>query len=70
MDEILDTRSQIATTSPNVFNESDSFRIDLEFFSKPAIVELDTFIFEEMVFVRFVENLDPHHHERRVMTSC
>lgn len=70
MDEILDTRSQIATTGPNVLNEGNGFRVDLEFFSEPAIVELDAFIFEEMVFVRFVENLDPHHHERRVVASC
>ena len=69
MDEILNTRSKISSSSPNVLNESYFFRVNLKFFSQPAIVELDTFIFEEDIFVRFIEDLNAQHHKATIVPT-
>jgi hypothetical protein len=70
MNEVFDTRTKISTASPNVFNKGDFLRIDLQLFGEPSVVELHTFVFEEDELIRFVENLDSHHRETRIVTAC
>ena len=63
MDKILNTRSKVSSSGPNVFNESNLFWIDFELLSEPAIVELNTLIFEENELIGFVEDLNAYHHK-------
>jgi hypothetical protein len=61
MDKILNARSKISSSSPNILDESYFFRIDFELLSQPFVIELNAFIFKEYVFVRLVKNLDAYH---------
>ena len=63
MDKVLNTRTEVSSSSPNILDESDFFRIDFELFSKPSIVELNAFVLEEDELVGFIEDLDSDHDE-------
>jgi hypothetical protein len=69
-DKVLDGWSQITTTGPNIFNESNFIRVNSKSFSKPSIVEFNCFFFEEFVVIFIVENLDTKHDKSGVMSSC
>ena len=69
MDKILNTRSKVSSSGPNVFNESNLFWIDFELLSEPAIVELNTLIFEENELIGFVEDLNAYHHKTWIVPS-
>lgn len=69
MDEILNTRTEVSSSSPNVLNEGDFFRIYFELFSQPSVVEFYALVFEENELIGFVEDLNAYHNESRVMPS-
>ena len=69
MNEVFDTGTKVSSSSPNVFDEGDLLRVDFEFLSEPAIIELDAFLLEKDVFIGSIENLDTKHHKARVMTT-
>lgn len=66
--EILDRRAQVATASPHIFNKRDLIWVNTKSLGEPAIVELDTLLFEEVVLFGVVEHLDAHHDEARVVS--
>ena len=69
MNKILNTRTEVSSSCPDIFNESNLFGINFEFFSKPSVVKLNTLIFEKDKLVGFVENLNTNHHKSRVMST-
>jgi hypothetical protein len=70
MNEILNTRTEVSSSCPNIFNESDFLWINFELLSQPSIVKLYAFIFEEDILIRFVEDLNANHNKARVMSTC
>jgi len=68
MDEILNWGTHISSTSPYVLYESDFFWIDLELLSEPSVVEFNTFLFEENVIIRFVEDMNSQHDKAWIMS--
>lgn len=69
MDEVLNAWAEITSTGPDVLNEGDLTRIDLEFLSQPSIVELHALVLEEDELSRLVEYLDADHHEAREVST-
>ena len=63
MDKVLNTRTEVSSSSPNILDKSDFFWIDFELLSKPSIVEFNAFVLEEDEFVGFIEDLDSDHDE-------
>ena len=63
VDEVLDGWTQVATTSPDVFNKSDLIRVNFKGLSQPSIVEFNALILEEVVLVWIIKYLDSHHDE-------
>lgn len=63
MNEVFHTGSEVTSSCPNVLNESDFRRVDLQLFSEPAIIEFDTLILEEVVLAWLVEDLNSNHYE-------
>ena len=68
-DEIFKGWSHIASTGPDILDESNLIWIDTESFCQPSEVELNDLFLEEFVIVWIVEDLDTHHDETRVMSS-
>ena len=69
MHKVLDRRSQVAATGPDILNKSDLIWVDSESLREPAIVELNTFFLEELVVVWLVEHLDAHHDKAGVVAT-
>jgi hypothetical protein len=67
--EILNRRSKVTTTGPDVFNVSNLIGVNAQSFSEPSVVVLKAFILEILKIVLVVEDLVTHHDEARVMTS-
>lgn len=63
MDEVLNAGAEVTSTCPDVLDEGNFRRIDLEFLGEPAIVEFNAFILEKDELSRFVEDLNTDHHE-------
>jgi hypothetical protein len=67
--EVLNGRSEVTTTGPDIFNVSNLIGVDAQSFSEPSVVVLKAFILEILKIVLVVEDLVTHHDEARVMTS-
>ena len=63
MDDVLHTRSTVATAGPDVLDKGDLLRVNFKGLRQPAVVELDRLVLEELVLTRLVEDLNAHHHE-------
>lgn len=68
--EVFNRGSEVTAASPDIFDERDVFGVNLKSLSQPPVVELDTFLLEEVVLVRVVKNLDAEHDEARIMAAC
>ena len=69
MDEVLDWRAHVSSTGPDILNESNLLRIDLQFFSKPSVVEFNALFLKENVILGFVENMNTQHDEPWIMSA-
>ena len=67
--KVLNRRSQIATTSPDILNKCDIVRGNAKGLCQPSVVELNALILEEVIILKLVENLDAEHDEARVMAT-
>lgn len=70
VNEILNWRTHVSSTGPNVFNESNLFRINFKFLREPSVIELDALLFEKDVIIGFVENVNTQHNEAWIMSTC
>lgn len=69
MHEILNTGSEISSSSPDILNECNLLWINLELLSQPPIVKLHTLLLEEHILIRVVKHLNAEHHEPRVVSA-
>lgn len=58
MNKIFDRRTHISSAGPNIFDKGNLFRINLQFFSKPSVIEFNTLFLKENKVIRFVENMN------------
>ncbi len=70
MDKVLNWRAHVSSPGPDILNKSNLLRINLQFFSKPSVVEFNTLFFEENVILGFVENVNTQHDEPWIMSAC
>lgn len=68
-DEVLNGWTEVAATSPDIFNKSDFIGVNLQLLSEPSVVELYALILEESILLRVVEYLNTKHDESTVVTT-
>ena len=68
-DKVFDGGTQVTTTGPDIFDESDVVRVNSQSFGQPPVVELNALVLEEFIVVWLVKDLDSKHDEARVMAS-
>jgi len=69
-DEVLNRRTEVAASSPDILNVSDFIRVNAKSFSQPSVVIPKAFILEILIVVLVVEDLVTHHDKARVMAAC
>lgn len=61
--EVLNGRSKVTSSSPDILNKSDLLSFNSEGLSQPPEVELNALILEEFIIVWVVKHLDTKHNE-------
>lgn len=69
IDEVFHGRAHVTTSSPDILDEGDLFRVDLQLLCQPQIIEFNTLLLEEDVLIGVVEDLNAQHDESRVVTT-
>ena len=69
MNEVLNRRTKVTTSSPDIFNKSNFFWIYFQSFCQPTIIEFNAFIFKELVVIRIVKYLNTKHNKARIMAT-
>ena len=65
--KVLNRRTQVAATSPDILYKSDIVRVDPQRLRQPPVVELDALVLEEVIVVRLVKHLDAEHDKSGVV---